>query len=329
MLKVDCPLSGVRFTLPQFGCGTHKLSQLHPLFHAELSELNKIKLPASNYSEAVLLIHAYLWRINLDTEHILIEWHSGITRLSENWIQQEFIRVVKFVNYCALNKSSSILKYFPKIRISHITTGEQISFWLDRCEKIVEDNTTIFSMDKRTQDLYEANLGQEFTHKTERRVNPFRRTRTVITYIQKSFAHFPSDKIESILRIILRPQNYEIKQIREVKLLCLDFLLETSEEFFREKNNILLRIDQALYDKLSVLERLNENISAERAELQTTYTIYVDGKETENAILQRTVENKPTIQPPSEITEEPKKENFKSNLAYVAAMRRWNERENN
>lgn len=335
MLLVTCPITGTQHSFRNFGAQTHKLDVLHPLLLADLEQLMRISYPFDAQEQFILTV-AYLWQINHCAQDELLVWQGKLARenFSSVWLTQIHGTLKAFLSNLHLNANTKAVSMFPKLRIDSTTTSANIQSWLEVCNQIRKDYAAVMDYDKastagklfaahveakHSSALYTDNYSPENTQRV-------RQAKSLRNYIAKSFANFEQEKVALIGKVIFRPDSYEIVTIKQVKYLVLEHGLEQTLEEHNYKQNIILKLDSVLVEKLTILEALDLE-SDDLEELRANYTIEHNGGTYKNSMLstkfaKELIQKQPVVVA-KVYTEEPKREDFTSELGYKAAYRSW------
>lgn len=335
-LICTCPITGFSFKLTDYGSGhsqVYKLTTKHPLLHCTLGELNKLPVSTS-IEENSYLFTAYLWHANDHTLADILDFRSPLTpeRFTKLWLLQQLPRIRQLVNWLALNSGSQAVAKLPGLRITSNTAQDSLQSWLDSCFEVKAEYVRVTPKGDTATKLLQANLNRwsdpEISDGHDKVI--YHRNRTRKEYIARSLQGHTPQRIDLITKVIFRAQEFEVSTIKQVKLFCLDFLLESSLDEFNEKQEIIRKLDSTLSGKVSILEALEHSSSAElRKELTEQYTIIHDGKEYPNNVLD--LPQRPeftskliTAKPKHTVPEtEPKRADYTSELRWQVAYRVW------
>lgn len=351
MIKIKCPISGAIHALEFGGAAsqidTKHLDVLHPLLLCDYDQLTKVSYPHAPTDQWVLFC-AYLYQINHVAGTELIRWSGqpNSSNFSTVWLTQNYLSLRQFVTTLRSRNTSTAMDYLQGIRIDSNTGSLQVQTWIESNRQLLVDNSSFMDADARStaSKLFEANLRRKKGELSSQYYNltagelettvKYRRAKTQRAFIEHCLdTRLPLDKIESICKVIFRPNDYEVITLRQVKAICLDLLWEHNLESANEKTAILHKLDQTLYDKLSMLKIL-DSLSADdlksHDELVREYTIDLNGTEYHNGILQNKygtstkqvgslIAREST--PEKIYTSEPQRSDFPNALAYTVALR--------
>lgn len=340
MLKVTCPITGFKYTLAQFATDkTHNIKVLHPLLQIPLPELVNIPIPYKQ-DEKYILFCAYLYQINqLKTEKKLIIINSPPNPkfFHKIWFNQKLPEIINLSNWIYLNISSSFIIELPTLRIDNTMGSIEIQNWLDGCNKVKDSYEDTLTIRTRLEEkLFKANTEEKFWNELDnyKPTKIIERARFRRDFVEASFSHCTIERINLIKDVIFRPQSHEVTTIKQVRELCLDFLLESRLEDWNEKQDIIKKLDQVLVDKLSILSLLDPINLADLDAIKDQYTIEISGTKYKNSVLDSTSfdsykikKQKPLTEKPV-YTSEPKREDFPNELRYKIALNIWKGQKN-
>lgn len=338
MLTITCPITGTQHRHKNFGEANYKLDILHPLLLAPVDQLLKVKYPYDVQEQYILTV-AYLWQINHVANWELVLWNGkpDLEKLGPIWMSQIFGTLRTFVHNLAMGNKSTAARMFPQLRIDASTTNSNIQSWLDVCNQLRKDYAGVMDLEKATtaSRLFQAHIdakGMYHDSIVPEETQKVRYVRTLKEYIERSFYNFELEKITLIGKIVLRPNDYEITTLKQVKALVLDYGMEATQEDYNHKSKVLLTLDRTLMDKLTILEALDLE-SDDLAAIRNTYTVEHEGQLYSNSIVStkfaREAISKETVTSSKVYTCEPKREEFKSDFAYKVAYRTWRMQDGN
>jgi hypothetical protein len=330
MLKIQCPITGANYRLDQIKDHTVTVNALHPLFALPHKELFKLHIAGEDQQTSFLLLAVWLEKIASCTD--LVTWRGKLEKdnFSLRWLDQELHRFIYVANWICENPTKQIINCMPLLSVSPQLTGQNVQEWRQFIQKEIESYEPIFIAQERSRLRRE----REYSAKVYQSADPIaRRASSRRSYLLHCLGtHSNVSAVELVLHVTSNPNNYPVQTLRAVKDFCLDWLLEDSQENFNDKREVLELLDSAIVDKLSILEILSNERSAELAILRQNYYFEVDegdfaGYNATNQKLRRKLEhqnvelaianNTPKIQ------SEPVESDYKSSMGYQAALRLW------
>lgn len=345
MLQVICPITGARHSI-HFGSATNsnKLQVLHPLLLADYAQLLEVPYPHAPDDQWVLFC-AFLYQVNFIAGRELVKFSSAPNRsnFSTVWLTQTFPHLRSLVKTIERRPKSAGVEFLAGLRITSELGARQIQSWIATCSDLMNEYsyTTNRESTELASYLLELNI-QRKRAETEATTSAitdleatirYRQNRSKRAFIEHCLSFkFPAEKVNSIAKVIFRPNDYEIMTLRQVKVICLELLHEDSLEQRNIKDEILLTLDQILSDKLALLELLDAQTPEDKElhdELKRNYTIDLNGTEYHNGIIQnkygtsskQITELVAKQEPEKVFTSEPKREDYTSEIGYQSALR--------
>lgn len=347
MLQVSCPITGAKHSI-NFGSATktNKLQVLHPLLLADYAQLLEVPYPHAPEDQWILFC-AFLYQVNFIAGRELVKFSGAPNRnnFSTVWLTQTFPHLRSLVNKLERRPKSSGVEFLAGLRVTKDLGAHQVQTWITTCLDQMNEYSYVTNRESTELASYllELNIQRKRAESAttsaitdlEATIR-YRQNRSKRAYIEHCLSFkFPAEKVNSIAKVIFRPNDYEIMTLRQVKVICLELLHEDSIEQRNIKDEILLTLDQILSDKLALLELLDAQTPEDKElhdELKRNYTIDLNGTEYHNGIIQnkygtssKQIAELVAKQEPEKIfTSEPKREDYTSELGYQSALRIYN-----
>lgn len=343
MINAICPITNTVWPLPYpitSSCGIREIEKPHPLLAFTIPELNTVGLPAST-SLYQLYVLAYLHQLGKDYDLVTIRRSLPKNTITPNWIYNNLSTLQKVATWIYANGKNELIKSMPCLSIDkHLELGV-LSTWLEEAEKVKNEYEFFPTMEERAVAILQRNLSRGFTPAElaiGKQASSYRiaKAKSRLEYLEASFNTLEKGKRESIIKMIFRPQYFEVSTLQEIKNICLGFLLEDTQDNWETKQKILRELDQHIIDRIGIDKLLDEKapkpeIAQIESDILQQYIIRIDDENHVNAMIDRKyahkvsarvhkLEDRPVVPVP---TKKPERADYKNELQYRIALDKY------